>query len=392
MTLDISTLLIVTALSSAVAGGVLLIAQDSRTDNESLRTWGLSMLLVSMSLVVAVRGHDDTTAFGSLSTALLLLARGMGWSGARRFSGKQPRLIASMLGGVLWGAAIPVVPPRIWLAVSSLIAAIYLLLMVKELWPKPGDKLRSRSFLLLLLGVQAGIFLIRTITPLFDVMDGPWAETLMKAVLLESLLHLICAAMLMLALVKEQVERQAVLQMRMMAMADALTGVGNRRHFDEQLATEMRRARRQASNIALLLVDVDHFKRFNDAFGHQEGDTCLRMIAETIGRFIRRPGDMLARYGGEEFAVLLPDTDLPGALALAENIRAAVQEAAHHAAPEGHAVTVSIGAAAEVPTGEDVTGGALIAAADRALYAAKAAGRNQVSVGQLNGTGALRAA
>jgi diguanylate cyclase (GGDEF)-like protein len=283
-----------------------------------------------------------------------------------------------MLGGVLWGAAIPVVPPRIWLAVSSLIAAIYLLLMVKELWPRPGDKLRSRSLLLLLLGIQAGIFLIRTITPLFDVMDGPWAETLMKAVLLESLLHLICAAMLMLALVKEQVERQAVLQMRTMAMADALTGVGNRRHFDEQLATEMRRARRQASNIALLLVDVDHFKRFNDSFGHQEGDTCLRMIAETIGRFIRRPGDMLARYGGEEFAVLLPDTDLNGALALAENIRAAVQGTAQLLAPDGHTVTVSIGAAAEVPRGEDSTGAALIAAADRALYAAKAAGRNTV--------------
>jgi diguanylate cyclase (GGDEF)-like protein len=378
VTLDISTLLIVTALSSAVAGGVLLVAQDSKTDNESLRTWGLSMLLVSMSLVVAVRGRDDSSAFGSLSTALLLLARGMGWSGARRFGGKQPRLIASMLGGVLWGAAIPVVPPRIWLAVSSLIAAIYLLLMVKELWPRPGDKLRSRSLLLLLLGIQAGIFLIRTITPLFDVMDGPWAETLMKAVLLESLLHLICAAMLMLALVKEQVERQAVLQMRTMAMADALTGVGNRRHFDEQLATEMRRARRQASNIALLLVDVDHFKRFNDSFGHQEGDTCLRMIAETIGRFIRRPGDMLARYGGEEFAVLLPDTDLNGALALAENIRAAVQGTAQLLAPDGHTVTVSIGAAAEVPRGEDSTGAALIAAADRALYAAKAAGRNTV--------------
>jgi diguanylate cyclase (GGDEF)-like protein len=368
----------VTALSSAGAGFVLLLAQDSKTDNESLRTWGLSMLLVSMSLVVAVRGRDDASAFGALSTALLLLARGMAWSGARRFNGKEPRVLASMAGGMLWGAAIPVVPSRIWLASSSLIAAGYLLLMVKELWPRAGDKLRSRSLLLLLLAVQAGIFLIRTVTPLLDVMHGPWAERLMKAVLLESLLHLICAAMLMLALVKEQVERQAVLQMRTMAMVDALTGVGNRRHFDEQLTTEMRRARRQASNIALLLIDVDHFKRFNDTFGHQEGDTCLRMIAETVGRFIRRPGDLLARYGGEEFAVLLPDTDLSGALALAENIRAAVQEAARSICPAEQAVTVSIGAAAEVPTGDEVTGCALIAAADRALYAAKAAGRNTV--------------
>jgi diguanylate cyclase (GGDEF)-like protein len=382
VTLDVQTLLIVTALSSAVSGGVLLVAQDSRTDNESLRTWGLSMLLISMSLVVAVTGRDGRGAYGDLSTILLLLARGMAWSGARRFNGKQPRLVASMMGGAVWGAAIPILPGMAWVAGSSAIAAAYLVLMVVELWPRPGDKLRSRSLLLLLLGVQAAIFLVRTAAALADVAHGPWAETLIRLVLLESNLHMISAAMLMLALVKEQVERKAVMQMRSMAMIDALTGVGNRRHFDEQLDSEMRRARRQGSTVALLLIDVDHFKRFNDAFGHQEGDACLRMIAETVSRFIRRPGDLLARYGGEEFAVLLPDTDLAGASSLAETMRSAVQDAAEAFCPPGHAVTISIGVAAEVPQGEDVPGCSLVSAADRALYRAKAAGRNTVVHGR----------
>jgi diguanylate cyclase (GGDEF)-like protein len=378
VTLDISTLLIVTALSAAASGCVLLVAQDSKTDNESLRTWGLSMLLISMSLVVAEMGHNDAPSYGALSTTLLLLARGMGWSGARRFNGHKPRLLGSMSGGVLWGAVAPWVAHPIWSSVSSAIAAGYLLLMVAELWPRPGDKLRSRGLLLLLLVMQSGIFVIRSVTPLLGVAQGSWGDALMKTVLLEGNLHVICSAMLMLALVKEQVERKAVMHMRMMAMADALTGVGNRRHFDEQLSLEMRRARRQGSSLALLLIDVDHFKRFNDAFGHQDGDTCLRMIADTVGRFIRRPGDLLTRYGGEEFAVLLPNTDLLGAAALAETIRAAVQSESLDTCPPGHSVTVSIGVAAEHPVGEETNGCSLVAAADRALYAAKAAGRNTV--------------
>jgi diguanylate cyclase (GGDEF)-like protein len=283
-----------------------------------------------------------------------------------------------MAGGLVWGTAGLWVPEPAWMSISSMIAAGYLIFMVAELWPQPGDKLRSCSLLLLLLVVQAGIFIVRTVTPLLGIGHGPWADTLMKVVLLESNLHIICSAMLMLALVKEQVERTAVLQMRSIAMADALTGVGNRRQFDEQLAAEMRRARRQGLSVALLLIDVDHFKLFNDAFGHQEGDACLRMIADTVARAIRRPGDLLVRYGGEEFAVLLPDTDVTGAAALADTIRVAVHDAALKSCPTGHHVTVSIGVAAERPTGDDVTGASLIAATDRALYAAKAAGRNTV--------------
>ena len=376
MTLDIPTLLIVTALSSGVCGCVLVVAQDAKADNESLRTWGLSMLLVAMSLLVAAIGHDDARLFVGLSTSMLLLARGMGWNGARRFNGKPPRVVPSMAGGITWAAAVPFMPQPLWMGGAALIAVAYLVLMVAELLPQPGDKLPSRMLLLLLLTIQAGTFLFSSVTAVTGVAQGPWARSLVGGLILESMLQTICAAMLMLALVKEQVEHQAVLQMRSMAMADALTGVGNRRQFDERLTSEVRRARRQLSSVGLLLIDVDHFKHINDAVGHQQGDACLKLIAETVGRNLQRPGDLLARYGGEEFAVVLPDTDLSGAMTLAEAIRLAVQDAAELISAAGRVVTVSIGVTASVPDGDGINGDALVASADQALYAAKAAGRN----------------
>lgn len=160
---------------------------------------------------------------------------------------------------------------------------------------------------------------------------------------------------------------------------DALTGVANRRHFDEYLDQEWRRALRKGALLSLALVDVDYFKRLNDTAGHQYGDECLRRIGETLTASLRRAGDIVARYGGEEFAVVLPDAQPEWLTTFAEELRSAVAALAipHHASPYGR-LTVSIGvatAAAEEPDGV----AALVAAADRALYAAKEGGRNRVS-------------
>ncbi len=179
-----------------------------------------------------------------------------------------------------------------------------------------------------------------------------------------------------IVVVSRDITRRKTLEAQLAALAatDSLTGLANRRTFDEHLAGEWRRATREQTALSLLLIDVDHFKAFNDRHGHQAGDDCLRVVATTIAGTARRPADLAARYGGEEFAVILPSTDAAGAAELAERIRAAVDRLA---TPPVENTTVSVGTATVRP---GATGGtsALIAAADAALYAAKRAGRNRV--------------
>ena len=170
------------------------------------------------------------------------------------------------------------------------------------------------------------------------------------------------------------------------AATDGLTGVANRRRFDEALDHEWRRSLRAAGPIAVLMIDADHFKSYNDRYGHQAGDECLRAIARTIAASIRRPHDLVARYGGEEFVVILPVTDEAGARGVGERIRDAIQalDLPHEANTDG-VVTVSIGVAAVTPEPQ-VTAGSLIQAADAALYRAKRAGRNRIEVASTHGS------
>jgi diguanylate cyclase (GGDEF)-like protein len=164
--------------------------------------------------------------------------------------------------------------------------------------------------------------------------------------------------------------------LELLALEDALTGLSIRRQFDLFIHSEMGRARRSQSSLALLLIDVDHFKPFNDHYGHVAGDECLRKISAIITENINRPGDLAARYGGEEFAVVLPGTDYVGAFLVAEKIRRAVSQAGicHSESAEGM-VTVSIGVAAYDPASQAQPDD-LVGAADKALYVAKASGRN----------------
>ncbi len=159
---------------------------------------------------------------------------------------------------------------------------------------------------------------------------------------------------------------------------DGLTGIANRRLFDEYIAREWRRARRNSTSMALLMCDVDHFKAYNDSYGHQAGDDCLRRVAEAIQHCMERAADIAARYGGEEFAVILPETQIGGAVFMAEKIRHAIH-ALHipHAASSLGQITLSIGIAAFSP-GENDEPERLIETADRALYHAKHDGRDRV--------------
>ncbi|AKJ27185.1 sensor domain-containing diguanylate cyclase [Caldimonas brevitalea] len=167
-------------------------------------------------------------------------------------------------------------------------------------------------------------------------------------------------------------------ELQKLNVLDGLTGVKNRKYFDEQLHVQLKVAGRSKLPLSLLLIDIDHFKAVNDRHGHLAGDACLRAVAQTIAGSLFRPGDEVARYGGEEFAVLLPQTDAAGAQHLGERIRAAIEQLL--VAHEGVQVplTASIGVA--ILADLDETGEQLVATADAALYEAKHQGRNQVRV------------
>lgn len=162
--------------------------------------------------------------------------------------------------------------------------------------------------------------------------------------------------------------------LRQMAFIDGLTGVANRRHFDDTLRSEWRRARRAGNSVGLVMIDIDHFKAYNDRYGHQAGDHCLKQVARRLRDSLRRPGDLLARYGGEEFVCLLADTDLSGAQLVADTLLRSVRQLALGEEP-GVSITISCGVSAAIPLHDD--GYELLkSAADGALYQAKSAGRN----------------
>jgi len=167
--------------------------------------------------------------------------------------------------------------------------------------------------------------------------------------------------------------------LRATALKDELTGVANRRKFEEELQLHWRQCMRVKVPLSLILIDVDHFKKYNDFYGHVLGDVCLRKVGQTLHQVLNRPFDSLSRYGGEEFVCLLPQTDADGALTVARAMLASVleQRIEHAAVGEGQIVTISLGVATLIPT-PNMDLQALIQAADEQLYEAKRAGRARV--------------
>lgn len=172
--------------------------------------------------------------------------------------------------------------------------------------------------------------------------------------------------------------REANRELQRLASLDGLTRVANRRMFDDYIKQEWMRLKREKNPLSLIFCDVDYFKLYNDTYGHQAGDDCLRAVARTISRNIYRPADLVARYGGEEFAVVLPNTETDGALHMAEMIRREIRdlEIVHARSSVNRYVTISLGISSLIPT-EKYDHQDLVEVADRALYKAKALGRDR---------------
>ena len=185
----------------------------------------------------------------------------------------------------------------------------------------------------------------------------------------------------------QKVQEQAITlqlvnqELHRLANLDGLTEVANRRRFDEYLEQEWRRAGREQTSITLILCDIDYFKNYNDQYGHQAGDVCLRQVAQAISETLHRPADLVARYGGEEFAIVLPNTVSAGAVHVAELIQLQINqlEILHAQSRVSSQVTLSLGIGSYIPTPSEDSH-LFIAAIDRALYQAKAEGRNTFCV------------
>lgn len=182
---------------------------------------------------------------------------------------------------------------------------------------------------------------------------------------------------------KNQQLKKLNTKLKDLAEVDPLTGIANRRSFDQVLDEEWRRARRRGYNLAMLMCDIDYFKPYNDSFGHQQGDLCIKQVAGCMRHMVRRPGDLVARYGGEEFAVILPALDAQEAARVAETICVGVRELKipHPTSLAYDFVTISVGVAVIVPN-EDSQASDLVGWADEALYLAKKSGRNRVQAYQ----------
>ncbi len=177
---------------------------------------------------------------------------------------------------------------------------------------------------------------------------------------------------------KLEVSNQYLVQQ---SATDCLTGLANRRRFDEALATEWQRAARSGAPLSLLMVDIDHFKNYNDRYGHPAGDQCLRRVAAALGQCVRRAGELVARYGGEEFVMLLPNADIKHACETAQNV---IDQMRHEALPHAasltcHQVTLSLGVASIQPDAA-MDAATLVNAADAAMYRAKSGGRARYEV------------
>jgi diguanylate cyclase (GGDEF)-like protein len=188
-----------------------------------------------------------------------------------------------------------------------------------------------------------------------------------------------CKRQLVLSQQAEHQTRKKNLELNRISRLDGLTQIANRRHFDEQLQFEWRRLTRSQKPLSLVLCDVDYFKRYNDTYGHQMGDFCLKQVAQAMRKTARRAGDFVARYGGEEFVFLLPNTDADAAIEFAERLQASIQkmQLPHRDSAVSSMVTLSMGICTLIP-GKTTSPDALFVAADKALYEAKNMGRDRI--------------
>jgi diguanylate cyclase (GGDEF)-like protein len=379
MSLDLPTLFVIAVFVSAVAGFLLLFSWLQNRQLRGLALWASAFIIGALGVaLIAARGHISDTWSIAVANAILAIAYGMLWAGVRNFDGRATSAPLVLAGAVIWLVACHneafFASSRARTALMSAVVVSYSLLSAWELWRGRREGLIYRLPAILLLLVHTAFFIARI--PLADALPlstdseqtrtGWWTFTIFEAVFFAFFIPYLLVAM---------ARERMVLGYKRASLIDPLTGVGNRRAFLERGEKLLRRSAFDRRPTVLLLFDLDGFKQINDTFGHHVGDQVLTTFCG-VATAALRPDDLFGRLGGEEFAALLPHTSLDEGLAVAERIRSDFAATPPAASTETLAATVSVGVAMSIDPSSNLAD--MIEAADRALYRAKANGRNRV--------------
>jgi diguanylate cyclase (GGDEF)-like protein len=385
MNLDLHTLFLVTIHVEAVLGLLLLFAWAQNLQIRAVAWWGFSHLMRAGSIALfGMFGLVPQAVSIDLANALLFLSFAMTWTGARVFDGRKVLISGVVAGPLLWliVSHLPAVGSQLEVRflVASGIISTYTWLAAYEFWQGRSERLVSRWPAIFVLFAHGALFLLRT--PLAAMLPWPLIGQEFESVWLtvfsfEALMFTISIAFVLLAMAKERIE----FLHRMAAMIDPLTGIANRRSFLKDATELIRRKSAGRYGVAVLLMDLDHFKSINDRFGHAVGDRVLQVFAESTRETIRA-ADLFGRLGGEEFAAVLRNVRREDAIAMAERIHRQFTEAATCVDDCAVGATVSIGVALNEDAALDMP--ELLAQADQALYYAKEHGRNRVEVATLD--------
>ena len=381
MTLDIPTLLVVSIFVTAVLGLLLIFAWIQDRSIQALGWWGVAYLLGGLSAgMLSLQQFIASTILIDFSSALLFVACGMSWNGARVFDGKSVQPFPMFAGAIIWLVACQIpgfAESSIGrIVVSSLIISNYTLFTAFEIWSGRGERLNARWPAVIVITLHGVVFPSQV--PLTMVLPGDriaatltngWIATLA----IESLLYSIAAAFILLEMAKERTERVH----KEAALIDPLTGVNNRRAITEFAKQILARDVRPTKPMAIFMFDIDKFKSINDTFGHPVGDKVIKLLATTAKKTLRQT-DVFGRLGGEEFAAFLSNTDEKGAIIAAERVRLAFLDAAKVVDGLAIGATVSVGVTFSTNYKDEVDD--LLARADEALYEAKNSGRNRVVI------------
>jgi diguanylate cyclase (GGDEF)-like protein len=369
--LDPSTLLLVSAFTLALASALLLFSWLQHRSITALVLWATSFALGAVATALHAAQHTDVPDFWPAFASNVTLAVGYGllWSGARLYDSRRISILAAIAGALIVMLLFTSVygTPVYRSALMCCVGVTYTLLTAWELWRGRGDQLNSRLAIIALLLFHALALPLRI--PLAARADG--YHDILAFVFFESMLLAICGAYLLAGMVKDGV----INFYQRAATVDSLTGIANRRHFFEQGDRIVQRLGIQRRPVALLLFDLDRFKKINDEHGHAAGDEILVDFCYVAASQFR-PTDLFARLGGEEFACLLPDTSEQNATAIAERVRRAFSENRPRAGQRPLLATVSVGIA--VTGAETAALTSLLVSADAALYRAKSEGRDKV--------------
>jgi diguanylate cyclase (GGDEF)-like protein len=379
MPLDPKTLLLAVLLVVSLLGaGCVLIGLQDRSQNVVL--W-MTAACISFCLGMVGRVMLPFLPAIAVGNALVFLSYGLTWSACRSLRLRPVRRDLLAVPGAIW-LVLCLIPAfrhstDLRISISGLMIVAQVLVTMREIWLMRLGALIIRAWLLLLFGFQVVMNLWRAIPLLVHAHLGNASFNAMPGILptmFDALVFSVLLAFGLIALSKDLSDARH----RQAARSDFITGVANRRYFEESLQRHFERATKNGRSLALLMIDADDFKGYNDLYGHPEGDKCLRALS-SVFLATCRPGDVVGRYGGEEFAILLPNTSARAAHPVANRLLTAVRDLRlkHARRPSGF-VTVSVGIAALTPGNDGGTASDLVEAADRALYRAKKEGRDRV--------------